>query len=274
MINFKVSLCDKTLFTEYMAKLSIISTVLAFLLIPYELPEEFKNGKTVSFITALLFLFYIFTWFLANYTKATSLKINGTNVEVKVGDIFNEKGLKVIAFNEYFDTSVDDKIIAAKSLNGIFLKSKASETKLIDDAIENDPNLKVISSNPNRIGGKKNKYALGSICKYEDYLLTAFSKFDEHNRANLTVREYTDFFINFWNEVDILHAGRHVSIPLLGSGVTRFTNHCSISEQELLELMLLSFKISRVSFAESVTISIVIYSGNAKNINFYKLGGV
>jgi hypothetical protein len=64
--------------------------------------------------------------------------------------------------------------------------------------------------------------------------MVAFSKFDNDNRAYLKMRDYIDTLIKFWNEVDIIYAGRSVSIPLFGSGITRFQDYSSISEQELL----------------------------------------
>ncbi|MCC9872603.1 hypothetical protein HK153_06800, partial [Streptococcus agalactiae] len=53
--------------------------------------------------------------------RQVNIKIGVTTLIVKSGDIFEEDGLKAIAFNEYFDTTVDDKIIAKKSLNGQFI---------------------------------------------------------------------------------------------------------------------------------------------------------
>lgn len=51
-----------------------------------------------------------------------NINVEGSDVTIKVGDIFQQPGLKVIAFNEYFDTQVDNRIIAESSLNGTFIK--------------------------------------------------------------------------------------------------------------------------------------------------------
>ena len=50
------------------------------------------------------------------------INVEGSDVTIQVGDIFQQSGLKAIAFNEYFDTQVDNKVIAEGSLNGIFIK--------------------------------------------------------------------------------------------------------------------------------------------------------
>ena len=61
-------------------------------------------------------------WIYANKRNSISLTINNSTVEVKFGDLFSEESdWKSIAFNEYYDTIVDDEIIAQSTLNGIFI---------------------------------------------------------------------------------------------------------------------------------------------------------
>jgi hypothetical protein len=69
--------------------------------------------------------------------KNINTNIDGSTVNIKCGDIFNENGLKVITFNEYFDTQINEKIISSRSLNGIFInkffKNKVSD---LDDFLK------------------------------------------------------------------------------------------------------------------------------------------
>ena len=60
---------------------------------------------------------------------------------------------------------------------------------------------------------------------YNDFLLTAFTKFDQYNRATLTMPEYIEFLINFWDRVNRVYAQRTVSVPVFGSGITRIKEH-------------------------------------------------
>ena len=85
------------------------------------------------------------------------------------------------------------------------------------------------------------------------------------------MKDYIDFFINFWNELDIVYAQNSVSIPLLGSGITRFKEYIDITDQELLEIMIWSFKISRIKFNYPSKVSIIIDPRKKDKINFYKL---
>ncbi|MGX6997165.1 macro domain-containing protein [Periweissella fabalis] len=57
-----------------------------------------------------------------------TLTLGNASIEVKIGDIFecaifnDDKVIKVIPFNQYFDTQLDDNIVVKSSVNGQFLK--------------------------------------------------------------------------------------------------------------------------------------------------------
>lgn len=129
---------------------------------------------------------------------------------------------------------------------------------------------RMVCENSNRKDGKTHKYKLGTIHQHKDYLLTALSRFDEKNRAYLSMQDYVTFLLEFWNEIDIIYAGKTIVIPLLGSGMTRFKN-VDISEQELLELLLWSFKMSRIKFRYPSKVRIVISKNKKDRISLYKL---
>ncbi|NLL06891.1 MAG: hypothetical protein GX270_14160 [Clostridiaceae bacterium] len=274
--KLKVSFFDTQLIKSYLAVLSVISLIFSFVLIVIELPDDIKIKVLFGVGMLLVFLsIYIGMWISANWSKHALLKINNSSLEVKIGDIFSEDALKVIAFNEYFDTQVDNVIIAENTLNGIFLKSKVENIKEFNSLINKDKYLenKIIENKKNRPVGKKKRYKIGTIFQYKDYLLTAMTKFDDNNRAYLYMQDYINFLINFWNEIDIIYAGRSVAIPLLGSGITRFKEFNTISEQELLEIIIWSFKISRIKFTYPSKVSIIIHKSKLDKINFYKLKG-
>lgn len=272
--NIKVKLLDKNLLKQYFAILSVLSTLCSFALIAIKVPEDnctrFTIGISLLFI---LLIIYLILWIKANIQKQTKLNINSSTMIIKTGDIFEEDGLKVIAFNEYFDTLVDNRIIAEKTLNGVYLKSKINSISELDKQIDTNKALeeRIIDVNDTRLSGKKKKYKLGTIYENNDYLLTAFTKFDNDNRAYLYMNEYINFLLNFWNEVDIIYAGRSISIPLLGSGITRFKEYDNVTEQELLDLLIWSFKVSKIKFTYPSKVSIIIHESKKHKINFYKL---
>jgi len=233
--------------------------------------------KTIIGLVILSFLvmLYIGIWFYYNTLKSISLKINNSEVEVKLGDIFSDNAeLKAIAFNEYFDTLVDDIIIAKSSLNGIFIeKFYHNRVEELDEIILADTHMSemIVDKNIDRSMGKKFKYKLGTICVINNYLITAFSRFDDKNRAYLEINDYINCLLNFWNEVDKVYAGKTVAIPVFGSGITRFKGYENISEQELLELIIWTFKVSRIKFTYPSKAKIVVYPNKRKKINFLAL---
>ncbi|PZM66934.1 macro domain-containing protein [Paenibacillus dendritiformis] len=268
----KVSLADKSLIKNFLYILSPISVIFSFFSIVIDVAREAKVIVGVL-IVAILLILYIITWTRANKLLKVELSVNNSTLVVKIGDIFEEEGFKVIGFNEYFDTIVDNKIISEKTLNGRYLKETVIDIEELDKLIESDEQLKekIVGRNENRVRGKKNKYKLGSIIQDGEFLLTAFSRFDSDNRAFLYMNDYINFLLNFWNEIDIVYAGRSISMPLMGSGVTRFKEFTNITDQELLELLLWSFKISRIKFTYPSKVTIVIHESRKDKINFYKL---
>ncbi|SHK42024.1 hypothetical protein SAMN02745163_03762 [Clostridium cavendishii DSM 21758] len=268
----KVKLFDKGLIKEYFVVLSIISVICSIVSILIDIPDNYKLGASVSLILVFLII-YIVLWVKANSLSKVRLKINNSVIDIKIGDIFKESDFKVIAFNEYFDTLVDNKVISDRTLNGIYINKLVDDLDALNKSIDRDEhcNEKIIEINDNRKCGKKKKYKLGTIFQHDDYLLTAFSKFDNDDRAYLYMSDYINFLLDFWNEVDIIYAGRSISIPLLGSGITRFKEYNMISEQELLELLIWSFKVSRIKFTYPSQVSIVIHEPMKNKINFFKL---
>ncbi|WP_417635333.1 macro domain-containing protein, partial [Enterobacter hormaechei] len=136
-------------------------------------------------------------------------------------------------------------------LNGLYIDNHLSGP--ISDLDQSISNYKfdedeILEVNQERKVGKKQKYSLGTIFVNEDYLLTAFSKFDDKNRAFLTMPDYLGFLINFWDKVNRIYAQKSVSVPIFGSGITRIKEHKNISDEDLLKIMLWTFRISEMRF--------------------------
>ena len=273
MKKFKVSLLDKKLWTNYAKFASVSSVIVSLVLAFVDFEQCIKYIIGGCYIGTLLMVFAIY-YLMANFKNSAKFRINNSTVNVFYGDIFKQEELKVIAFNEYFDTIVDDKIISHASLNGQYLTDHITNIDQLDLDIDADERLKdqIVDTNEKRRRGKKIKYKLGSIHLHGNYILLAFSHFDEDNRARLTLQEYTDCLMNMWNEIDVIYSGKTVSIPLLGNGVTRFKD-CEVNEQELLEIILWTYRISKVKFTYPACLNIVLHEGIRDKINLYRLKG-
>lgn len=265
----KVSLLDKRVIKQFLQITSVIGSTLSVVVLFIDIPGDWKFFGGWIFL-ALLAVIYLGIWVWSNNLNSIDINIEGSDVTIKVGDIFLQPGLKAIAFNEYFDTQVDNKLIAESSLNGVFIKNhlRVSVSQL-DQHIEDYAfdSSDVLGDCNARRHGKTRRYQIGTICVFEDYLLTAFSKFDDNNKAVLTMPEYLEFLINFWDRVNNVYAQQSVSTTIFGSGITRINGHKNISDEDLLKIMLWTFRISEMRFKYPAKLTIVIHKDKIDQIN-------
>jgi hypothetical protein len=265
----KVGFFDRRVFAYFLQITSVICATVSLVVVFVDIPTKYKLTSAFVFLV-LLALIYVGVWFWSNKLNRIDLKVEGSDVTIKVGDIFQQPGLKAIAFNEYFDTQVDNTIIAEGSLNGTFIKEHLDvPISELDRHIESyafEPS-EILEDNPTRKLGKKSRHQIGTICVYKDFLLIAFSKFDENNRAQLTMPEYLAFLITFWDKVNNVYAQRSVSTPIFGSGITRIKGHKSIKDEDLLKIMLWTFRISEMRFKYPARLTVVIHKDKIDQIN-------
>jgi hypothetical protein len=262
----------KDSFTVALAILAGVETLLAISEISLKDNLGINCWITRGGVLLVVFLSITVATFIVKYyrtAKGISLKVrDGINVNIKQGDIFEANGWKVIAFNEYFDTTVDDKIIAQNSLNGKFIDNYVSDVTVLQNTIVNEPdtytNYKRTQSNNRDI------FPLGRIIPYNnEYMLLAFSHF-ENNEAHLNQRDYEHCLRIMWNEISRTYANKPIFIPLLGSGITRFDIHKS--NADLLKCMLCTLRTSNADIKQPITI--LLREEAIQDINIYEMKGV
>lgn len=254
----------------FLVTISILSFIVWFL---PNIPDDMQYIKYI--IGGMLLFILIASYFVIVIyeikSKSVHLTINNTKVNIVFDDIFSKEGIKVIAFNEYFDTLVDDVIIAHSSLNGQVIDKGLIDRDAFDESVLKNNSLKKGEEDKTRKLGKKQKYEIGQIHKYNnEYFALAFSKFNEKNEANLYSNEYSSCLLEMWRQLNTFYAQSIINVPLLGDGITRILDNTSITKQELLEIMLQTLKISKMTFKEPSEINIVLYAGKDKtNFKFY-----
>jgi hypothetical protein len=271
----KVRIWDRRIRDYFLRFTSAVSATLSLVVLFVDIPAEYKIPLGSLFLAALG-VSYLVIWIWANTLNHIDIQVEGSDVTIKVGDIFGQPGLKVIAFNEYFDTQVDNKLIAEESLNGVFIKKHLDisppelDRHIEQYAFERD---EILDINSARTSGKTPRYQIGTICVYKDYLLTAFSKFDANNKAQLTMPEYLEFLITFWDRVNNIYGQQNVSTPIFGSGITRIKGHKNISDEDLLKIMLWTFRISEMRFKYPARLTIVVHEKKIDKINLLDIKG-
>lgn len=200
------------------------------------------------------------------YSSYVSFYIHNIPVTIKEGDIFKFDDWKVIPFNEYFDTQVDDIIIAHNTLNGAFIDNHVTNIDDLNTTINNAPKIRNLTA---RLVNGRIRHQLGRIIPYDNnYLLLALSHF-ENNQATLTHAQYESCLCTMWHEISRTYANRPVALPLIGGGITRFENPAIKTEQQLLRCILCTLKTANVSINQPVTI--ILTKDSIKKINLYEL---
>lgn len=268
----KVKWYDKKILKETLNFALFVGSILGIIaLFDNELiPNNRRQALVISLISIIFY--YIIHLVKANVLKCISLDIMSSTFIIKEGDIFehNSDELNVINFNEYFDTCVDNRIIAEKSLNGKYIQKYVKDVNDLDRVVEQE--LKEIEVVENRKTGKQKRYELGEIVEYKGFLLTSLTKFDKDNRAYISLKDYLSFLMNFWNNLDKIYANRNVNITLFGSSsLTRFTDAYEINDQDLIEIIIWSFKISKIKFKYPTKITLVLSKDLLSKINLYKI---
>ncbi len=180
-------------------------------------------------------------------------------IRIEYGDILKKKKCRrVINFDECFTTEVGGNVgdISPTSICGQYLTQNPNidMQKLIRDS-----NLV-----PLQRKSKYNQltcYQPGSIVPCGDDLLMAFAPLDENGRGGFHSRkEYLECLSKLWEEIDKYFEPRDVCIPLLGAGRTHFesSSGASYSSQELLDIIINSYKLSSCKIKSPYKLRIVV----------------
>lgn len=273
----KIQLCtiklwDRTVRESFFKVAAIESTLISTITIFFPIKDEYQKRLFISFILFLV-LSYVGVWIYSNGKKSVSFRIGKTKVLIKQGDIFEEDGLKVIAANEYFDTRVGDNLIDPKSLYGIYLRQYCKNSIAdLDQAMIDNLSSSTLLTDEMREKGKKIQYRLGTVFNdQKGFLLVAYAKFDDNNRAFLSPNDAMSCYMNMWNEIDKYRGNESICLPVLGSGGLVRNLFSRYSSQQLIELILGTFRASGITLSRNAMLKIIVFGDMADEINFLKL---
>lgn len=190
---------------------------------------------------------YAVVWVIVTliYAVRHSVTIKGDNytIQVKYGNLLKETNCKkVINFDECYTTHIgpNPSDIKASSICGQYIQSVGGSLNiqnLIDNA-EVKPEECVSRFNHSR------SYKPGSIIVNGDALLLAFATLNKAGRAKFfTQDEYIECLSEMCKQIEVHCSQTDVCVPILGSGLTLFEG-ASLSQQELLNIMIWSYKLS------------------------------
>ena len=169
--------------------------------------------------------------------------------------------MKVINFDECFNTTVGDRPqdINAKSVCGQYLiKFPIDNMQELIEGVDIQPNGQ---SRYNRLP----KYKSGLIIPRDNYLLMSFTKLNQHGLGEMTYTQYLECLQTLWEQIDIYHGTKCVYVPVLGSQIVRFDR--DLTQQELLDIMISSYRLSPKRLRRPYTLHIVCRKRDGFSIN-------
>lgn len=233
------------------------------------------DAQDVNIIISRL-VFFLLVWVVTSLLYTAFLKfrrwitIKGHNhsIRVEYGNILKKRNCKrVINFDECFTTQVGNATadIDPDSICGQYLTlhPDLDVQRLIETA----------QITPARSKSKylhKTRYDSGTIVPNGDDLLMAFAKLDERGKGRFFSRdEYLACLDLLWKELENYYSEKDVCIPILGAGTTSFDGGAgaSISKQDLLDMMIWSYKLSSHKIKDPHKLRIVCRKSNGFSIN-------
>lgn len=202
--------------------------------------------------------------------KSVTIKADNYIIEIKYGDIFKEKNCKrVIPFDECFTTIVGTAPHEIKS------------TSICGQYLRDNPNLNVqrLVANVYLMKERRkskfrnlDRYKSGTIVPNGNDLLLAFVPLDNYGIGVFSsYKDYLDSLFLLWKELDKYYAQQDICIPILGSGITRIGDGMGavLSQQELLEMIIESYKLSPYKLKKPYKLRIVCRKGDNFSLGIY-----
>ena len=241
-------------------------------------PENWLGTRTwcltLGILAVIAVLCAYFAWSQTDLKESISIKISpNLRVNVFKGDLFKQKSIVVIPVNEYFDTRVDDVIIAHRTIHGKFIDNnfQNNENALYELILRQLTGVEYEENN-NRIhaGARTRKYPIGTCADIQIgdtiYVLFALTHFDQEDRANLPKEEFSSAIIQLMDHLRTIANNRPVYMPLFGTGLARLNE----THQRVL-----LFIIDTISFscpwAINAGLNIVIYPTDMIKVNLNKV---
>lgn len=216
---------------------------------------------------------FAYAWWQTRSKKKITLDLSAElKLTVCEGDLFEQKGIICIPFNEYFDTHVGNGVVDEDSIHGMFIN------RFFKDRIQDLeqkirpllPSEGVVEQTRRFDYCPNKKYPLGTCINIREgentYVLFALTHFDDNDKANVSRTEYTEVVGRLMEYLDGMAGGKPVYMPLFGTHLSRLRR---TPQRILLHLA------DTIDFNDSCSIpggaNIIVKSLNEVNVNLTTL---
>lgn len=212
---------------------------------------EFANNESGIIIQNRLLLFLVFLFasaiskmIYACFRKEYTIKGKNFVIKIEYGDLLQKNaGKKVITFDECYTTTVGNALgdVKPESINGQYLLQHNDIGARIGQLIQN-AGLKKLPSKSKF--NKKDRYESGRVVQYENDLLMAFVKLDEKGAGKMSYNDYLNSLNVLWEEISNYCEHKDIYIPIIGSGQTTRFDGENYNHQDLLDVIIASYRLS------------------------------
>lgn len=214
----------------------------------YALSEDYSDNINIILIRICIFIiiFIVVTIVRTIYSVFRCVYIKGNNYTIKIhyGDLLKMRNRKkVIAFDECFTTTIGlgTGQIKPTSICGQYIIANQINEEKIQRLIKD---AKVAPLDSRSKYNNMIRYKSGIVVPNGDDLLLAFVKLNERGLGEWTYDEFLDTLSTLWKEIDAYYAGKDVCISILGSGSTTRIEGESLTQQQLLDIIIASYRLS------------------------------
>ena len=226
IIYFKQILKDyKKITATFFGQVGVLTLIYELFAIFFPKQIDKLNLNYNWFISIIIF--FLITSIIKNWPKLKrrfTIKNKDINVTIVVGDIFKQKGAKVIPTNTTFDTYMEGEFISKNSVQGQFQeKYFMNNLTILDDMIRTSlKETKIISKLTDNRKTKKERYDCGTVSKInylgDKYYLLALADVNKYGTPSATYQNILTALQGLWN---FLSQNKHIEnlvLPIIGTG--------------------------------------------------------
>lgn len=201
-----------------------------------------------------------------------TIKNKDVGITVFIGDMFKEKGAKIIPTNTTFDTKMEGEFISSKSIQGqyqcmYYMNNLSALDILMEKELEKEKRYEVLQ----RTDSKNKRYPIGTTIKLNNnksrFYFLAIADVNEVGKPCSNFENIQIALEHLWNY--ILEKGHMepIVIPIIGSGRTGINE----SRQKIIKEIIFSFIAHTIEKKISDELIICIHPNDIKNIDLEEL---